>query len=85
MRDRVVLVGGAVLALLLIAGSLERARPEVYIAGGAGMTFPLDLRHVRGTGDHHGIAFGNLELANEECLEERSDIFSKTKAGSGSA
>jgi opacity protein-like surface antigen len=64
MRDRVVLVGGAVLALLLIAGSLERARPEVYIAGGAGMTFPLDLRHVRGTGAHHGIAFGNLELAN---------------------
>jgi hypothetical protein len=85
MRDRVVLVGGAVLALLLIAGSLERARPEVYNAGGAGMTFPLDLRHVRGTGAIMALHSGTWSWRMRECLEERSDIFSKTKAGSGSA
>ncbi|ULA60100.1 MAG: hypothetical protein LZF60_220013 [Nitrospira sp.] len=66
MRARLVLMGGAVLAFELIAGSMERARTEVYIAGEAGVTFPLDLRHVRGTGANHGVSFGNLDLANAE-------------------
>lgn len=33
MRDRLVLMAGAVLAFLLITGSMENACTEVYIAG----------------------------------------------------
>lgn len=46
MRDRLVLMRGAVLAVLLIARSMEKARSEIDIASGAGMTFPFDLRQV---------------------------------------
>lgn len=79
MRDRLVLMAGVVLAFLLITGSMERAWTEVYIAGGAGMTFPLDLRHVRGTGANHGVSFGSLDLANTEVFGGKVGYFFEDK------
>lgn len=64
MRERFVMMRGFVLVLLLAGGSFDIARAEVYLAAGAGMAFPFDLQHVRGTGAIHGASFERLDLEN---------------------
>lgn len=79
MRDRWVLMRVAAVTFLLIAGIAETGRTEVYIAGGAGITFPLDLRHVRGTGAEHGVSFENLDLANAGAFGGKIEYFFEDK------
>ncbi|MCS6291417.1 MAG: hypothetical protein H8K10_20935 [Nitrospira sp.] len=43
---------------------MDIAEAEVYIAAGAGVAFPFDLQHVRGTSAIHGTSFGKLDLEN---------------------
>lgn len=39
------------------------------------MTFPLDLRHVRGTGANHGVSFESLNLAHAEVFGGKVGYF----------